>query len=105
MTDLSTYDSISKQIRDLPLSDNGILGGSQDRLQRAMAFKATIFLTEKLGVLRSLGGIESATSAAAAGKKDKKKGKDFSTVTTLKDLVGGTDAEKEMEGKLSVLLE
>ncbi|KAM0753604.1 hypothetical protein T439DRAFT_322497 [Meredithblackwellia eburnea MCA 4105] len=80
LTNLASYDTISKRIRDLPLTEGGGPGGAQDRLQRAIAARAALFLGDKLGVLRSLGDLD------ADGKnKDKGGGKKKKTVKMRED--------------------
>lgn len=102
LTNLASYDAIAKRIRDLPFSDHTLPGGSQDRLQRAMAQRGALFLGEKLALLRSLGDIDDSKE-----KKRKSKSLDQPTVKSLASLLG-KDEEKqagETTSKLAVLLE
>lgn len=108
LTDLASYDSIAKRIKDLPLLDGGVPGGSQDRLQRAVAARGTLFLSEKLGVLRSLGSIDASLSSSGASSPTssvagkRKKLKETTTMQSLSKLMGGED---ESSSQLNVLLE
>lgn len=103
LTNLASYDTIAKRVRELPLADGGAPGGSQDRLQRAIAARALLFLGEKLALLRSLGDIEDQSG------KVKKKGRSKSVEPTVQSLAslmnGGKGAEPEVASGLSVLLE
>lgn len=123
LTDLASYDTVSKRIRDLPLPPDAVPGGSQDRLQRALANRGAMYLSEKLGLLRSLGNVEElggGGGAAAAGKGQKKgaaackTGEGEYTVKTLASLLEkeGVDRvndkvgpELEAAAKLNVLRE
>lgn len=104
LRNLAAYDQISKRIRDLPLSEGSYPGGSQDRLQRAMAAKATLYLTQKLGVLRTLGNVDEATRPSK-----KQVPKDLGVeggIKSLKSLLG--ESEEVVQGQnaqLAVLLE
>lgn len=99
-------------MRDLPLVDGSLPGGSQDRLQRAIASRGTLFLSEKLGLLRSLGNMEEISGST----RKKAPPKETQTVKTLASLLGEegashalvnekVGAELEASGKLAVLLE
>ncbi|SCV66929.1 BQ2448_5575 [Microbotryum intermedium] len=117
LTDLASYDTIAKRIRDLPLlTEIAQPGGSQDRLQQAIASRATLFLQEKLSLLRSLGDLDDLDGS----KTRKVKAKATSSgVKTLAGLLGdaavkGADrlmsekvgvGELEVSEKLKVLLE
>jgi rabenosyn-5 len=113
LTKLASYDTISKRIRDLPLTEGSLPGGSQDRLQRAVAMKGTLYLSEKLSLLRSLGNMEEI--AGSSDKKKKATPKQETTVKTLASLLGEDPGsaiinekvgpELEASGKLAVLLE
>ncbi|ORY58668.1 FYVE zinc finger-domain-containing protein [Leucosporidium creatinivorum] len=113
LTNLASYDTISKRIRDLPLTEGSLPGGSQDRLQRAVAMKGTLYLSEKLSLLRSLGNMEEITGSS--DKKKKATAKQETTVKTLASLLGEDPGsaiinekvgpELEASGKLAVLLE
>lgn len=118
LTDLASYDTVSKRIRDLPLPDGAPPGGSQDRLQRALAARGQLYLSDKLGLLRSLGNVEelSGSSASAKGKKAAGGGaKDGEyTVKTLASLLDKDDVDRvtervgpelEAAAKLNVLRE
>lgn len=120
LSSLASYDTISKRIKDLPLNEGSYTGGSQDRLQQAIAARGSIFLSDKLALLRSLGNMEE-----LSGSSNKKKAKQESsggetTVKTLASLLaeGGTNGETpsstvnekvglelEASGRLAVLLE
>lgn len=101
LTNLASYDTISKRIRDLPLSDSGVPGGSQDRLQRAVAQRGVLFLTEKLGLLRSLGNVDEEKEREKARKKEKKE-----SVRSLASLMGKeSPGGPAVSGQLAVLLE
>ncbi|KAM0792406.1 hypothetical protein ACM66B_005085 [Microbotryomycetes sp. NB124-2] len=117
LTSLASYDTLSKRVRDLPLNEGSPPGGSQDRLQRAIATRAGMFLSEKLALLRSLGDIEerasgrgktqAATQQATAVKSlasllADDKGGDGSSTAVINEKVG---VELEASAKLSVLLE
>lgn len=120
LTTLASYDTISKRIRELPLNEGSLPGGSQDRLQRAVAARGTLFLGEKLGLLRSLGNLDE-LAGEGKNKKGKQGGKDAkqSGETTVKSLAsllaenGGAGdivnekvgPELEASGRLTVLLE
>ncbi|GAA5938346.1 hypothetical protein JCM3775_000869 [Rhodotorula graminis] len=117
LTDLASYDTVSKRIRDLPLPEGAPSGGSQDRLQRALSARAQLYLSDKLGLLRSLGNVEelSGSSAAAKGKKAAGGVKDGEyTVKTLASLLDKDDVDRvtervgpelEAAAKLNVLRE
>lgn len=119
LTDLASYDTVSKRIRDLPLPEGAPPGGSQDRLQRALAARGQLYLSEKLGLLRSLGNVEELSGAKAAAKGKKKRlheaGKDGEyTVKTLASLLDKDDVDRvtekvgpelEAAAKLNVLRE
>ncbi|GAA6026987.1 hypothetical protein JCM8097_006018 [Rhodosporidiobolus ruineniae] len=115
LTDLASYDTISKRIRDLPLPPSAPVGGSQDRLQRALAARGTLYLSEKLGLLRSLGNVEELGGNGGGKKKDKEKEKEEPhTVKTLASLLGKEEMDKvnekvgpelEAAAQLQVLLE
>ncbi|GAA5841534.1 hypothetical protein JCM11251_001254 [Rhodosporidiobolus azoricus] len=95
LTDLASYDTISKRIRDLPLPEGIPLGGSQDRLQRALAARGTLYLSEKLALLRSLGNMEEFGGGGATAKQ---KGKEEeTTVKSLASLLGKEDIAKVTE--------
>ncbi|GAA6023700.1 hypothetical protein JCM10207_008753 [Rhodosporidiobolus poonsookiae] len=109
LTDLASYDTISKRIRDLPLPEGVPVGGSQDRLQRALAARGTLYLSEKLGLLRSLGNVEE----LGGGKKPEGKKEDH-TVKSLASLLAKEEMDKvtekvgpelEAAAQLQVLLE
>ncbi|GAA5978878.1 hypothetical protein JCM11641_003599 [Rhodosporidiobolus odoratus] len=93
LTDLASYDTLTKRIRDLPLPDGVLVGGSQDRLQRALAARGTLYLSEKLGLLRSLGNIEELSGTAA---KDKGK-QGEQAVKSLASLLGKEELDKVTE--------
>ncbi|GAA5835296.1 hypothetical protein JCM9279_004500 [Rhodotorula babjevae] len=100
LTDLASYDTVSKRIRDLPLPEGAPPGGSQDRLQRALAARGQLYLSDKLGLLRSLGNVEelSGSSAAAKGKKKGEQSKDGEyTVKTLASLLDKDDVDRVTE--------
>ena len=113
MTSLGAYDTVAKRVRELPLTDGGVAGGSQDRLQRAIATRAGSFLQEKLMLLRSLGAMEEGErKRAQEGRKVAGDGEP--TVQTLASLLGREDPTKPVspggpgsEGgsQLAVLLE
>ncbi|GAA6051153.1 hypothetical protein JCM3770_002565 [Rhodotorula araucariae] len=115
LTDLASYDTISKRIRDLPLPDGAPPGGSQDRLQRALAARGQLYLGEKLGLLRSLGDVEElGGKGKGRGKKDAKHREGEYTVKTLASLLDKEDVDKvtekvgpelEAAAKLNVLRE
>lgn len=102
----------------MPLPEGVPPHGSQDRLQRALAARGQLFLSEKLGLLRSLGNVEELGGAAAARKKgkaslDRGQSEEF-TVKTLADLLEKEDVAKvrervgpelEAAAKLNVLRE
>lgn len=107
---LNTYDTLAKRIKDLPLTDGGQPGGSQDRLQRAIAARAGMFLQEKLMLLRSLGTIEEGDKKERERARKELEGE--TTVQTLASLLGKedptrgpTDVGGEEGGQLAVLLE
>ena len=106
LTNLASYDTISKRIRALPLAEGSHAGGSQDRLQQAISAKGTLFLTQKLTILRTLGNIDD--DAKGEQKKIKKnaggKGKEVG-VKTLSSLLGEEKKNEEPTGQLAVLLE
>ncbi|KAK4705623.1 rabenosyn-5, partial [Phenoliferia sp. Uapishka_3] len=111
LTNLASYDTLSKRISSLPLSPGGIPGGSQDRLQRAIAARGQLFLGEKLALLRTLGDIEEPGKKEGKKKRKEKEGsKNFAepTVQSLASLLGkeggGVEVD-EKSGKLAVLLE
>ncbi|GAA95043.1 uncharacterized protein L969DRAFT_51661 [Mixia osmundae IAM 14324] len=54
MSNLASYDSIARRIKDLPLADGGQPGGSQDRIQRAISSRAQLFLHDKMALLKGL---------------------------------------------------
>ncbi|GAA5888022.1 hypothetical protein JCM6882_000253 [Rhodosporidiobolus microsporus] len=95
LTDLASYDTISKRIRDLPLPEGIPLGGSQDRLQRALAARGTLYLSEKLGLLRSLGNVEELSGASSRAKQKGKEGE--TTVKSLASLLGKEEMDKVTE--------
>lgn len=114
LTSLASYDTISKRIRELPLSEGSLPGGSQDRLQRAIAARGNMFLSDKLALLRSLGDMEQMSSKASK----KKATSQAPGVKSLASLLaedgpnGGSKivnekvgAELEATAKLNVLLE
>ncbi|GJN88498.1 hypothetical protein Rhopal_001464-T1 [Rhodotorula paludigena] len=124
LTDLASYDTIAKRIRDLPLPEHAPPNGSQDRLQRALASRGALYLSEKLGLLRSLGNVEELGGGAKGKKKkeqggaagagsDGKQGGEY-TVQSLASLLGKDDVDKvtekvgpelEAAAKLNVLRE
>lgn len=106
LTNLASYDTISKRIRDLPLSDGGVPGGSQDRLQRAVAQRGVQFLTEKLGLLRSLGNVDETKEREMEKEKARKREKKDS-IRSLANLLGqdAPGAGPAVSGQLAVLLE
>lgn len=67
---LANYDALARRIRDLPLNEGQAAGGSQERLQRAIASRAAGYLSEKMGLLKGLGSFEDlhsdATSSASS---------------------------------------
>lgn len=106
LTNLASYDTISKRIRALPLAEGSQPGGSQDRLQQAISAKGTLFLTQKLTILRTLGNIDDAKGvqkkkvATGSGKS-----KDVG-VKTLSSLLGESGkVNPDPSGQLAVLLE
>ncbi|GEM11569.1 rabenosyn-5 [Rhodotorula toruloides] len=117
LTDLASYDTVAKRIGDLPLPPDATEGGSQDRLQRALANRGAAFLSEKLGLLRSLGNVEELGGGGGAGKgkgrkKDAKEGE--YTVKSLASLLEKEGVERvnekvgpelEAMAKLNVLRE
>lgn len=117
LTDLASYDTVSKRIRDLPLPPDAVPGGSQDRLQRALANRGAAFLSEKLGLLRSLGNVEELGGGGGGkgkGKKKDGKGEGEYTVKSLASLLEKEGVEKvnekvgpelEAMAKLNVLRE
>ncbi|GAA5989402.1 hypothetical protein JCM10908_001297 [Rhodotorula pacifica] len=124
LADLASYDTVSKRIRDLPLPEGGLPNGSQDRLQRALAARGQLFLSEKLGLLRSLGNMEElgggggGGAGGGAGKASKAKlnrgQSEEYTVKSLADLLEKEDVAKvrekvgpelEAAAKLNVLRE
>ncbi|BGP38028.1 carboxypeptidase Y-deficient [Rhodotorula kratochvilovae] len=115
LTDLASYDTVSKRIRDLPLPEGAPSGGSQDRLQRALAARGQLFLSEKLGLLRSLGNVEElGGKGKARGGKDKGAREGEYTVKTLASLLEKEELDKitekvgpelEAAAKLNVLRE
>ncbi|PRQ73881.1 FYVE zinc finger-domain containing protein [Rhodotorula toruloides] len=116
LTDLASYDTVSKRIRDLPLPPDAVQGGSQDRLQRALANRGAAYLSEKLGLLRSLGNVEELGGGGAKGKGKKKDGKGDGeyTVKSLASLLEKEGVERvnekvgpelEAMAKLNVLRE
>ncbi|CEQ39923.1 SPOSA6832_01500 [Sporobolomyces salmonicolor] len=123
LTNLASYDTLSKRLRALPLPASAPPNGSQDRLQRAIAARAGLWLGEKLALLRSLGSIEELGGGAGGGgggggagaKKDEgQNGKEQHRVRTLASLLAGEELERvqdkvgpelEASGKLAVLLE
>lgn len=120
LADLASYDTVSKRIRDLPLPEGAAPNGSQDRLQRALAARGQLFLSEKLGLLRSLGNVEELGAGAsgsgkkgAKGKLDRGQSEEY-TVKSLADLLEKEDVAKvrekvgpelEAAAKLNVLRE
>ncbi|KAK4053018.1 carboxypeptidase Y-deficient [Microbotryomycetes sp. JL201] len=113
LTSLASYDTLSKRVRELPLNEGSLPGGSQDRLQRAIATRASMFLSEKLALLRSLGDIEEqATGRAKAQAQSSHAVKSLASLladdkgapstAAINEKVG---AELEASAKLSVLLE
>ncbi|GAA5950576.1 hypothetical protein JCM21900_001238, partial [Sporobolomyces salmonicolor] len=125
LTHLASYDTLSKRLRALPLPASAPPNGSQDRLQRAIAARAGLWLGEKLALLRSLGSIEElggggggsggGSGGGAGAKKDEgQNGKEQHRVRTLASLLAGEELERvqdkvgpelEASGKLAVLLE
>ncbi|GAA5965321.1 hypothetical protein JCM8115_002254 [Rhodotorula mucilaginosa] len=118
LADLASYDTVSKRIRDLPLPEGAPPNGSQDRLQRALAARGQLFLSEKLGLLRSLGNVEELGGGRGAGKRGKAKPNQGQpeeyTVKSLADLLEKEDVAKvrekvgpelEAAAKLNVLRE
>lgn len=119
LTSLASYDTISKRIKDLPLSEGSLPGGSQDRLQLAVAARGTLFLSEKLALLRSLGNMEELSGSGASKKSKRDNSKDEPGVKTLASLLAESGdgaqgsnivnekvgAEMEASGRLAVLLE
>lgn len=67
---LANYDALARRIRDLPLAEGQSAGGSQERLQRAIATRASTYLSEQMGLLKGLGSFEDlhsdATSSASS---------------------------------------
>ncbi|BGP30149.1 carboxypeptidase Y-deficient [Rhodotorula toruloides] len=99
LTDLASYDTVSKRIRDLPLPPDAMPGGSQDRLQRALANRGAAYLSEKLGLLRSLGNVEELGGGGAKdkGKKKDGKGEGGYTVRSLASLLEKEGVERVNE--------
>jgi rabenosyn-5 len=102
----------------LPLPEGAPPNGSQDRLQRALAARGQLFLSEKLGLLRSLGNVEELGGGRGAGKRGKAKPNEGQheeyTVKSLADLLEKEDVAKvrekvgpelEAAAKLNVLRE
>jgi len=77
LSNLTQYDALARRIRDLPLADDGVAGGSQDRLQRAIATMASLNLSEEMTLLRGMGALES-DFAGGAGKRSVRKKKPVS---------------------------
>ncbi|GAA5868425.1 hypothetical protein JCM8547_006271 [Rhodosporidiobolus lusitaniae] len=120
LTNLASYDTISKRIQNLPLPPDAPLGGSQDRLQKALAGRGQMYLQEKLGLLRSLGNVEELGGAGKGKKKEGAKekegeeGKKENAVKSLASLLGKEEMGKvkekvgpelEATAQLQVLLE
>ncbi|GAA5911037.1 hypothetical protein JCM5296_004603 [Sporobolomyces johnsonii] len=118
LTNLASYDTLSKRLRALPLPASAPPNGSQDRLQRAIAARAGLWLGEKLALLRSLGSVEELGGGGGGGaggkKEDARDGKEQQGVRTLASLLGREELERvqdkvgpelEASGKLAVLLE
>ncbi|BGP13921.1 hypothetical protein JCM10213_002565 [Rhodosporidiobolus nylandii] len=108
LTNLASYDTISKRIKALPLPEGAPPEGSLDRLQRALAARGTLYLSEKLGLLRSLGNVEE-----LGGSAGKQKEKEQLEVKTLAGLLGKEEMDQVAEkvgpegeaAQLQVLLE
>ncbi|KAK4058755.1 carboxypeptidase Y-deficient [Microbotryomycetes sp. JL221] len=116
LTSLASYDTISRRVRDLPLSEGSMPGGSQDRLQRAIAARGSMFLSDKLALLRSLGDLEGSVnkkpiSSASQMQQQQPRVQSLAALlapgespdtAAINEKVG---AELEASAKLNVLLE
>lgn len=105
LSNLANYDIISKKIKKLPLIESSVLGGSQDRLQQAIAARGTLFLTNKLTLLRTLGNLEGEKEIIKQ-TKNVSRAKEIAT-RTLANLLGEEEkvVTNEKEQKLSILEE
>jgi rabenosyn-5 len=68
LTRLASYDSLARRIRDLPSTPG------EARLQRAIAVRAQLFLSDKMALLRGIGSfeeLEDQPSSSASKKKSK----------------------------------
>jgi rabenosyn-5 len=99
LTLLASIDSLGKRIKEYPLAREHTIGGAQDRLLRSIANRSTIFLQDRMGLLKGLGSFDdlppSAEPAGANGKRQS---------VVVVDL-GAAQAMEARAEQLSVLLE
>lgn len=106
---LASYDALAKRIKDLPTGHNG---GAQDRLQRAIANRAALFLAERMGLLKGLGSFDDLPSTLGraspeprVGGSAKSAGKRNSKLIPTVDSLAEQAAVTERAERLAVLLE
>lgn len=118
LTLLANYDALARRIRDLPLSEGQPAGGSQERLQRAIATRAASYLSEKMGLLKGIGSFEdlhtdaSSSAASSSGsrastppKTSQQQHQRSASSSHPQNGSGGAKALQERADKLAVLLE
>ncbi|GAA6006398.1 hypothetical protein JCM11491_004940 [Sporobolomyces phaffii] len=70
LTNLASYDTLSKRLLSLAASSASGRGGELERLQTALGTRATTWLGDKLSLLRQLGSIEEISGKQKKHKED-----------------------------------
>ena len=109
---LASYDSLAKRIKDLPTAGPPGGNNAQDRLQRAIANRAGLFLAERMGLLKGLGSFDDLPSALGRASPEPRasNGKSVASKRNSKlvphvDSLAEQAAVTERAERLAVLLE
>ncbi|KAH8914411.1 hypothetical protein BT69DRAFT_1072118 [Atractiella rhizophila] len=101
LSSLTSYDTLSRRIRDLPLqkSEGQKPGGSQQRLTKAISTRAALWLGEKMAALRGLGALDSSFAGGDKTITSKRKRPGNRTASSSFS-TNGSDDGKDVRDKI-----